>query len=775
MALDGSTLITLRNNIEFASIAQFLHTYQHAFRPWPAWTDTYESFLYSKHLTPNDDYVFATEDLEQMFLDPSKRIFLQDLFVRLLRVLTRNRFLNDTTWEQYLAKEYDKRADQDLVNPFFREPELDQTKEPEHPEDSPNNPQPIAYSELSLASQVHVLHELCEWQLDFPDRFREHLETGEDERQWRVEPIGFDAKGDTYWLFDDNRLYRQSDRKPPKKKATKRKRAPPPPSSRSTRRTRTAESQPTQHNGNSEDEQDWSPWQLLCRTVADWRAFPQRYADSQHVDEKRFYKLLANDVVPKVIPAIEEHEAEIQKAAAMALRKRSSRIMVRELEALEQQQFNMMSRSSSNEPELTRSERRRLQQEQDEKDRQSRARQERAQERERKIEEQRYVETLAAEKSRLERERRLLLRQGHADSDLYPDSMSPPALDASPSHPTQPLDQPEGKPKRKYTKKIKDKDKTITVNITMDDTPKKPKKPKRDPNAPPKKRGRKSNAQKLLELQQRQQEEEDGWMFRCLCGVQGLNIDDGAPMIACEKCAEWQHIECLRNSNQIPRNSHALEQFVFICRRCLADQEGKMDLDIDVVDHPMENRTIVESSAVPASQPFAVAAHPPPSPYAIPSAPAMPSLQRTIAIAPHPSSSMRLVQPPQERQTTLPARLPPLHQMTSSQPSMLPPSNIRSNVTHSSTTEPRPQPLGFTFESPPQHYSISPAVHQPPPAPVAPLPFSSPVACQPTVADAQGAKLPPLQFAYSSVDSTSAPPTHASNFPSSAIDSSNGA
>lgn len=57
----------LRNNIDFASIAQFFHTFQSAFRPWPVSYNP-ATFLSrtNRNLNRNrkqtdDDYVFATE------------------------------------------------------------------------------------------------------------------------------------------------------------------------------------------------------------------------------------------------------------------------------------------------------------------------------------------------------------------------------------------------------------------------------------------------------------------------------------------------------------------------------------------------------------------------------------------------------------------------------------------------------------------------------------------------------------------------------------------
>ena len=57
----------IRNNIEFASIAQFFHTFQSAFHPWPAAYNPASFLANQTHLAnqaakrSDDDYVFATE------------------------------------------------------------------------------------------------------------------------------------------------------------------------------------------------------------------------------------------------------------------------------------------------------------------------------------------------------------------------------------------------------------------------------------------------------------------------------------------------------------------------------------------------------------------------------------------------------------------------------------------------------------------------------------------------------------------------------------------
>ncbi|KAI8064580.1 hypothetical protein BC940DRAFT_305433 [Gongronella butleri] len=632
------SLHDLRNNIDFATVTQFLHIFQFAFKPWPQITDNYQAFLNAHRLQPDDDYVFATEDFEEMFLDPGKSVFLEDLIVRMLRTLTRNRLISASTWQRYLAREFDKRVgrqdnpfraqhdgDDDEKKPIndVKKEESDVKAEDEH-DDEPvaHDDTLISFYDLPMTTRLQVLHELCEWQLDSPERLREHLDD-EDQRSWRVDPVGFDAKGDTYWLFDDNRLYVESEEPPkkkPKKKAARRRATPK--SRRNTRATRGSvdDADVDDHDGAQDQDEDdaWVPWKMMCMSSDDWKAFPARFADSQHVDERRFYKLLTGDLVERVLPAIEENEMERAKKQQQAARKRSSRIMVRELEALEQQQINMAMRASAadGEPELSRSEKRRLQREQEEKERQSRARQERAMERERKLAEQRELEELMATKANLERERRLLQRTGA----YFPNDSD--ELDITSTAPDFPLlETPVAEPVVDDRKKKKGKKDKKDNNAKGKKDSKKPRKKKATDDAngePPKKRKRRTKAQMLADAQK--DEEDDVWMFRCLCGVQGQNLDDGEPMVACEKCSEWQHMACLQKSHQIPTNAAALEAFTFVCHRCLSEEE-RMDVDIDsVADNasrpPLQLKLQLQS---PSTQPLPRA--PAPAPVSTPPPP----------------------------------------------------------------------------------------------------------------------------------------------------------
>lgn len=58
-----------------------------------------------------------------------------------------------------------------------------------------------SWTTLGALERIDVLHSLCEWQLEVPERLRRDT-TDEDTVSWRVNPAGWDRTGNTYWLFD---------------------------------------------------------------------------------------------------------------------------------------------------------------------------------------------------------------------------------------------------------------------------------------------------------------------------------------------------------------------------------------------------------------------------------------------------------------------------------------------------------------------------------------------------------------------------------------------
>ncbi|KAI8823140.1 uncharacterized protein EV422DRAFT_393394 [Fimicolochytrium jonesii] len=268
MTTQNDLLTELRSYWEFASVCQFLH-------------------LFSKGLRVEG---FETEDLENQLISDTLTHNLAVLHISLLKALfgpPNSRLITYESWQQYLVREYTKRElECELSGPDAE------------------------YGNLPLRERVLILYHLCEWQLDNTDRFRAAV-GDEDEGEWRVEPVGTDTKGNTYWLFDDNRLYRESPAAAPAKGGNKKK-------------------------GRRQSGKQESGWVLECATIEDWEAFPDRFARSRSLLEKDFCQFLRDEIIPKVIPDLQAKEKVKKVEEAMSNRKRSSRLQMRELEQEEQ-------------------------------------------------------------------------------------------------------------------------------------------------------------------------------------------------------------------------------------------------------------------------------------------------------------------------------------------------------------------------------------------------------------------------------------------------------
>ncbi|KAI0035502.1 hypothetical protein K488DRAFT_68310 [Vararia minispora EC-137] len=76
---------------------------------------------------------------------------------------------------------------------------------------------------LSMLEKLDSLHLLTEWQFQNVTRLRQTMKSDDENATWRIEPIGYDAKANAYWVIGSDRLWIQ--RVPPKpSRSLKRKR-----------------------------------------------------------------------------------------------------------------------------------------------------------------------------------------------------------------------------------------------------------------------------------------------------------------------------------------------------------------------------------------------------------------------------------------------------------------------------------------------------------------------------------------------------------------------
>ena len=330
--------------------------------------------------------------------------------------------------------------------------------------------------------------------------------------------MGFDSDGNTFYLLDDNRLYRRDapiipeDEKPaaPRKKFRGKKRK------RGARRIESEEpeSPAPDTNGHVEPDED-STWHVVCVTMDDWNEFLAKLKRSRDLDEKALYRHLNDNVMPTLIEEEKEREKqrlireqEYLKEQAFAARKRSSRLVQKE-------EYKKLSVEREAELAKLRAE-----------------------------EEERKKEQLKIKKLEQEREARLLLReQRQRERELR--------IQQREEEKRRALEEAEraGTP-------IK-----ITIKTSMSPTPVK-----------------KTARQEALDSQKAEVEppkQEESWFFDCICGQHGTNYDDGTYTVACEKCDIWQHVACLpdaKDREELLLRKDAPEgqypDYEFICSRC---------------------------------------------------------------------------------------------------------------------------------------------------------------------------------------------------------------
>ncbi|KAI9337744.1 hypothetical protein BDR26DRAFT_863489 [Obelidium mucronatum] len=263
------------------------------------------------------EYPFeSTEAFENALVTTPPPAELINLHVKMLRIMTFNRFVTPESWPHWFRKECEKRQ-QDWTSMF---------------------PQETEYQDLSPIEKVRILRRISEWQFDLPERFRSVAKDEDDCRHWRVDPIGWDTEGGTFWLFDDNRLYREFDPASlPQElpKAVGRGKPPLTPA----KHARLLKKKPK--------------WELVCRTISDWKTYPEKFKDSKHRYEKNLYQALTSGVGVKVIEnleergeqelkrlqLLEEHRRQEEIQAQNLLRKRSSRLESRQVEQMEQERL----------------------------------------------------------------------------------------------------------------------------------------------------------------------------------------------------------------------------------------------------------------------------------------------------------------------------------------------------------------------------------------------------------------------------------------------------
>lgn len=405
--------------------------------------------------------------------------------------------------------------------------------------------EPAKFNELDIFTRIKILQQLSTWTLGNVDRIRGLMPQEEDQLSWRIEPLGWDKEDRSYYLLDDNRLYRRSDEPVPpptpkpkakakskaKSKSTKSSR------SRATRSSKRRKVEDTEDEEPEEDEdtamddtavddtlatngettQEEVPgygftsktWECVAITLEDYSELMSSMFRSRDPNEKQLRARIEEEVLPII-----EKRAE-------AIRQKQMKKM-RELENL--QKMATAKRSSRLADKA-------------EKDRQDRE--------ERELEEKRQAELKMA---REEQEKQRRIEEGHESRRLTR----------------------EQRVREREAKRILHEEELAKLESEGE----RAESHGPDGDAADAKRAserqRKTKKEQLEKDLQELADDEGSWYFDCsVCGKHGENMDDGTHSIACDKCNVWQHSKCHGFS---PKQAES-EGFSFVCSTCKRKEE----------------------------------------------------------------------------------------------------------------------------------------------------------------------------------------------------------
>ncbi|KAI1636564.1 hypothetical protein F4809DRAFT_377493 [Biscogniauxia mediterranea] len=468
-AVESADLQRIRNSWQFANLFQWI-------------------YLFGKVVKIDES--IDIDDLEAECLKPHSTL-LVEIGLTLLKFVSSHRGLTPDLFDEYTRRQYVAKAPE--RNPFG----TDET--------------PAKFDDFDPLLKIRVLQQLTQWVMLHPERIREKMDEQKptDQTDWRIEPTGWDSDDRTYYILDDNRLYRMTQAPPtpapwkPKKNTKKAKAA-----ARAAKRRRVSRS--AAHDGDRADDSvasdaEGAPepeddglggakWECIGVSLADIQAFLATIRKTRDENEK----VLRSAVEDHLLPILErqeesrkrkalQREKELRNLEKMAHAKRSSRIANKaEQQKLQEQAKEEEQKRRAEEIAARKEEQKRL-----------------------KMEKERDNRLMSREQRLKERESRRL-RHEEELAQLSEDSRS--------------LTGGNGRLSERRLKAEIEK-----------------------------------NKQALQELD----EEEDDWIFDCICGVYG-QVDDGTHSVACERCNVWQHSKCIGVSEREADSDH----FHYVCKTC---------------------------------------------------------------------------------------------------------------------------------------------------------------------------------------------------------------
>ncbi|KAI5462942.1 hypothetical protein BGZ63DRAFT_351780 [Mariannaea sp. PMI_226] len=353
-----------------------------------------------------------------------------------------------------------------------------------------NEDVPAKFSDFDIFTKIRVLQQLTQWTMVHSERIREKMEEQKDAEQtnWRIEPYGWDADDRTYYVLDDNRVYRLTEppvAPTPKPKKTTSRRGGRRTSKRRRATINVEEEESYAENGDNERQPEddglgGMTWECLAVTLDEVQSIVNGFRKTRDENEKILRVQLEEHLLP-ILEKQEEsrkrkelqRERELLNLAKMANAKRSSRI-AHKIEAQKQEE------------------------------------QAREEERQRQaVEAAKRREDAKHFRAELERDQRLFSREKRLQE-----------RDARRRRHEEDLAQLSEESKNLSNANGRLSERRLHAEIER-------------------------NKLALREIEQ----EEENWIFDCVCGLYG-HIDDGTHSLACERCNVWQHSQCVGITEQ---------------------------------------------------------------------------------------------------------------------------------------------------------------------------------------------------------------------------------
>ncbi|KAH0173718.1 hypothetical protein KCU67_g1139, partial [Aureobasidium melanogenum] len=474
----NETLVRLRNMWQFAALMQYM-------------------YLFGKPVKIDPE--FDMEDLEHECLRPEPSEKLAEIGLTLLKFVSSHRGLNFDNFDEYTRRQFVAKAPQ--RNPYGTD-------------EMPNK-----FADFDVFTKIRVLHQLSTWTLWNAERMRGLMEEKDSEQtQWRIEELGWDSQDRSYFVLDDDRLYRRTEAPLPPAPAPKPKAKAKSRKSRGSRASKRIKLDTSAQESEVEGEEQETTevevkndetieddgfggmkWECIAVTYEDYTMFLESLRRSRDPNEKALVKRINEQIMPTLEKRVEaqrqkmlKKQRELENLQKMATAKRSSRL-------------------------AGKAEQRKAEEEAAEAERKRQAELDMA-----------HKEQLKQSKMEHARESRMLtreqrLREREVKRILHEEEL----------------------------RKLEENQKSLENG---DET-----------------EGRLSERHLKAEMERRQKEldalaeEEDEWIFDCaVCGKHGQNYDDGTHSIACEKCNTWQHSKC----HGIDEKDAEKDDFHFICSDC---------------------------------------------------------------------------------------------------------------------------------------------------------------------------------------------------------------